>query len=246
MRIALLSDIHGNIRALASVLADADRCCADAFVSLGDMVFMGLDPQPCFDAVMARSPVIRIKGNTDANLEEVSTFVPSNPFEEQLLDLIADCDAKLSAEAKRTIAGWPIASLYRWEDTEMICCHGSPYSFSEKLLPGNGTGEALQKKLRNESAGLICCGHTHRAGDFVIAGKRIINPGAVGYAFDGDTKASYAIIDQENGAIRCEIRKISYDAEGYKKELAGQCERFPLLRSVLYALEHGLPMPNFR
>jgi putative phosphoesterase len=242
MRIALLSDIHGNIRALNAVLSDARWHGIDRYVFLGDMVFMGLAPQACLDTTMELEPLICIKGNTDANLEEISTFIPTTPFEEHLRDLIVDCDSRLNDAAKQTLAGWPATVTFNMGQVEVLFCHGSPYSASEKLLPGDATGVALQRKLEQESAQLIVCGHTHQSGDFFIGQKRVINPGAVGYSFDGDPQASYAIIEDVGSSIVCEIRKIAYDIDAYKQEIRDQLDAAcTLSKSLLHVLEHGLP-----
>ena len=242
MRIALLSDIHGNIRALNAILSDARRQSIDRYVFLGDMVFMGLAPQACLDTTMELDPLICIKVNTDANLEEISTFLPTTPYEEHLRDLIVDCDSRLNDAAKQTLASWPATATFNMGQMEVLFCHGSPYSASEKLLPGDATETALQMKLEQESAQLIVCGHTHQSGDFTIGNKRVVNPGAVGYSFNGDSKTSYAIIEDVDSSIACEIRKISYDIEAYKQEVRDQMDAAcTLSRSLLYVLEHGFP-----
>ncbi|PKL21832.1 MAG: hypothetical protein CVV48_05725 [Spirochaetae bacterium HGW-Spirochaetae-4] len=244
MRIALLSDIHGNIAALESVLADCAYNGVDSYVFLGDLVFFGLHPQECFEAVVSLAPIACIKGNTDANLEEVDTFRPSSDFERELFDCIVDCDRRLSNEAKRTIAGWPIVHPIISGVSEIIYCHGSPYSFTDKLLPEGNTEERLAKLIAGERATLVCCGHTHIPGEFHIGHKRVVNAGSIGYSFDGDRRPSYAILDIEEDQISCIMRRVDYDWNGYRKELSGVATDLPLFSSIEYAVGEGRPKPR--
>ena len=244
MRIALLSDIHGNIAALEAILADCACNGIDSYVFLGDLVFFGLYPQECFEAVMSLDPIACIKGNTDANLEEVDTFRPSNKFERELLECIVDCDRRLSNDAKRTIAGWPIVQPVTTGVFEILCCHGSPYSFTDKLLPEGNTEEQLTKRITGEHAALVCCGHTHMPGEFRIRDKRVVNAGSIGYSFDGDRRPSYAILDIEEDQISCIMRRVDYDWNSYSNELSGRVDGLPLFSSIVYAVEKGRPKPR--
>lgn len=246
MRIAVLSDIHGNIDALKAVLADCDSCKpgVEGYVFLGDLVFFGLCPQECFDLIMARNPIIKIKGNTDGNLEEVDTFKPSGEFERQLLDCIRDCCDRLSPQAVSELAGWPISQVFEISGNHVVFCHGSPYSFSDKLLPDGRTNGALADKLARDEFPLIVCGHTHCCGDFRIGGTHIVNVGAIGYCFDGDARAKYGLIDFDEKGVRCEIRKVNYERTGYLAGLQAISRRLPLFRGIVYAVEHGCPMPR--
>ncbi|MCH3915939.1 MAG: YfcE family phosphodiesterase [Spirochaetia bacterium] len=234
MRYACISDIHGNLPAFTAVIKDLSLQDIDGVIFLGDLVFLGLYPQECFDALEQLNPIICIKGNTDGNLEEVKTFTPSSEFEQELLDLILFCDDRLTSLAKETIASWPIARPLQ----DFLCCHGSPYSFKESLSDKGSLSHELKQKLSKEQAHIILAGHTHHSCDFSTMGKRIINPGAIGYAFDGDRRASYAILDGK----KVEFRHVAYDWQEYLAELNAQIKKYPLLKSIAYAIEHARPM----
>lgn len=246
MRIAVLSDIHGNIDALEAVLSDSDKHHPDAYIFLGDLVFFGLYPQECFDALSKKKPILCIKGNTDANLEEVDTFKPSNAFEEQLLHSVVDCCDRLTTNAKVEIAKWPISHSFKVAGRKIDFCHGSPFSFSDKLTSKEQIDKTLAQKIAQERMDTICCGHTHSPADFMIDGTHIINVGAVGYSFDGDVRASYGMFEIEEGRISHQIIRVEYDRNRYLSELQLICDRLPLFKSIAYALEQGTPMPNWR
>lgn len=246
MRVAVLSDIHGNIDALEAVLTDSCKQHPDAYIFLGDLVFSGLYPQECFEALSAKNPIICIKGNTDANLEEVDTFRPANTSEQQLLDSVIDCCDRLTTHAKVEIAKWPIAHSFAVAGKEIVFCHGSPFSFSDKLLPKELIDNTLAQRITKAGLLEICCGHTHSPADFSIGSTHIVNVGAVGYSFDSDTRASYGIIEIDAQRISHQIIRVDYDCERYLSELRHMCDKLPLFKSIAYAVERGTPMPKRR
>jgi putative phosphoesterase len=246
MRIAVLSDIHGNIDALEAVLSDCRKLSPDAYVFLGDLVFLGLYPQKCFDALSAIHPMLCIKGNTDANMEEVDTFCPSNTFEQQVLDCVVDCHGRLSEQAKTEIASWPIAHNFVCEGKELVFCHGSPFSFSDKLTPLEQIDQELANRLTREEIQEICCGHTHTPADFFSNSTHIVNVGAVGFSFDGDTRAAYGMIEIDDTHVAYQIIRVRYNRDRYLSELRHISERLPLFNSIVYAVETGTPKPNWR
>lgn len=244
MKIAVLSDVHGNIRALESVLDDAKELGIDQFIFLGDLVFMGLDPQLCYDKLMSRRPLITIKGNTDSNLEEIEKNNIFHDPKDQLHKLIRYCDIRLQKESKNDLETWPISQKGEIDSIPFYFCHGTPYSFSEGLTPDKEISLELSEKLGKEGVSVILCGHTHIPADFYHKGIRIINPGAIGFSFDGDVRASYAILDVKNSEVDCKIRRVDYDRESYIKEVEHASYGFNLFTKLTYALEYGRPMAN--
>lgn len=242
MKVAILGDIHGNLRALEAVLQDAITIGAEQYIFLGDLVFMGLDPQLCYDLLMEQKPMVAIKGNTDENLEDLTSFIPSSPYEESLVKLIKYCDIRMYPEAKKNLASWPIAQQIQIEGHTIICCHGTPYSNREWMQPHEPFAPVLAKKLSLEEASVILCAHTHIKSDFQHHGKRIINPGAIGYSFDGVTTASYALLDIKADSITCNHRRVEYDIKHYRQEVEHAMHGFKLFEMLDYALEHGKPM----
>ncbi|MDY4611746.1 MAG: hypothetical protein SPD11_14140 [Sphaerochaetaceae bacterium] len=75
---------------------------------------------------MSLYPFCAVKGNTDANFEELSDFVPTNDFERSLYDMIVYGDVRLSAGAKSAMKSWLIAVEREIEGRKLLFCHGSP------------------------------------------------------------------------------------------------------------------------
>ncbi len=246
MRIALISDIHANTYALKAVLADAQQRGIDRYAFLGDTVYFGLYPSQVCDLVLDLDPLVLIKGNTDENIEELDQIVPSSIFEEHLLNIAQFTYQDLNEQQRDVVRKAPISVTKNIHGHDIIFCHGSPYSFTEQLLPDAATKTSIAEKVGSEQAELILCGHTHLPGDFTVEGMRVINPGAVGYSFNGDTSAHYAILDISSSTISCTHYHIPWDSTRYIQELQDALEEFPLFESIIYALKNGRPLNNFK
>ena len=221
MKLAVISDIHGNLPALDAVLADIQSQGVDQIVNLGDIVSGGLFPAETADRLMPLN-IPTIKGNHERQLLEQA-------FSEMSL---SDRHAFTSLQA----AHWEWlktlpAQLTLHEDILLV--HGVPgddliYLLEEVTASGVGpSSEARVLALiasRNES--LILCGHTHIPRKLRLAdGRLIVNPGSVGLqAYDDDTPyahamesgsphARYAIVEQHNGLWKAELKAVEYDWE---------------------------------
>jgi predicted phosphodiesterase len=241
VRIAVISDVHGNIHAFEKVVADLVSREVDSVVFLGDLVFLGLYPQECFDLLSELDPSVAIKGNTDANIEELAGFEPSNEFERQLREMIVYADVRMTPRTKQTIRSWNIAERETIRGCATIFCHGSPYSFKDLLTEANR--DQFAARIEDERVSAIYCAHTHQSADFMIGGTSVTNFGAVGYSFDRNTTARYGIVEFSEGVRPThEILEVAYDIEKYKDEIRRQKPAF--MENLLYALEHGLPEPR--
>ena len=183
MKLAVLSDIHGNFRALEAVLQDARLGVDLIIVSWRPCILMGLIPT-MFDLLMSYKPLVTIKGNTDAQIEGVKAIKPNDEEEKLWRKFVRYTDIRLKPETKTTIKSWPIVQRGEIGEDPFIFCHGSPYSFDEAITEDIDPKSELYTKLMAEDASVILCGHTHIPADFMLGDKRIINPGAVGYSFD--------------------------------------------------------------
>ena len=239
MKIAVMGDIHGNVRALEAVLADVKTSGAQHIIFLGDLVFMGLDPQLCFDLIVSMKPLVCLKGNTDRNLEELATFVPQSEHDELMLKHIKYTDLRMYPKSKKQLADFPSSKRVEIENVSILCCHGTPYSDKEGIFKSEPFSPSLSKKLYQEQVDLVLSAHTHVPADFVRDGIRFINPGAVGYSFDGDVRASYALLTIEGSQVRCSHRRIEYDIKRYMMEVEHATEGFPLFTLLLSSLESG-------
>lgn len=228
MRIAVLADIHGNIRALEAVQQDLGRLSPDVVINLGDHVSGPLQAAPTADLLM-NEHYIQIRGNHDRQLNDRS-------FDEMGASDRA-AYAQLSSRHLDWLANLP-ASQVIGED--ILLCHGSPRDDLEYLLEevvGDGIRlscpASIGLRLRGVERSLVLCGHTHIPRDVMLPnGVRVVNPGSVGlqayddaapsvhYIENGSPMARYAIIDWAPKGARVNFVAVPYDWESASKEAA--------------------------
>lgn len=222
MRIAVISDIHGNRLALDALLADLERRPADALVCLGDAIQGG--PQPAETVARLRGlgcPIVM--GNADAwLLSGVETGAePASPERRARLDAVRAWSLdQLSADDRAFIAGFaPTVELDLAGGRRLLCFHGSPASFDELILPLTPQ-EELERALGPYADRLLCGGHTHVQQIRHLGRSFFFNPGAVGLAFRhgqpegllrADPWAEYAVLTAEGDALALEFRRVPYD-----------------------------------
>lgn len=229
MRVVVLSDIHGNLQALEAVLeAEGDRF--DALWCLGDTIGYGARPNECVDLIRARADVV-LAGNHDlAVLGKVNVARFGD-------------DAGRAARWTREVLGaeqeaW-LATLEPIDTIDAVTlAHGSPRDpIWEYVIDGPGASIAL---AHAPDAKVVLVGHTHvpmsarSVGDRVTGGhappgreeilgddvRLFANPGSVGQPRDGDSRASYLVLDIDDGVpVRVEFRRVVYDTATAAKEI---------------------------
>ncbi len=224
MRIAVISDIHGNCIALDRALEDLKRQPADQIVCLGDAIQGG--PQPAEVVSRLREigcPVVM--GNADAwLLTGIETDQePISAERRRTLDAVRDWSlSKLSAEDRDFIRGFqPTVEVKLEAGHRLLCFHGSPASFDDIMLPDT-PHDQLFKLLGEYPADALAGGHTHvqylrRIGP---DGRFSFNPGSIGLAyshhqpdegFQADPWAEYAVLTSEGPRLALEFRRVPYD-----------------------------------
>lgn len=220
MRIAIISDIHGNAVALDAALADINQHPADRLVCLGDAIQGG--PQPA--AVVARlrelgCPVVM--GNADDWLLTGEAH-GGEPVTEQQRTVRSWSLAQLTEADRAFIAAFaPTVELPLPGGQRMLCFHGSPSSFDDVLLPETPEDEVL-RLLEPLTATVLCGGHTHLQQFRRVADAVFVNPGSVGLAYDrhlaqdafrADPWAEYAVLSAEDGRLAVEFRRVPFDLD---------------------------------
>jgi predicted phosphodiesterase len=227
VRIAAVSDIHGNLPALDAVLADINRAGADVIVNLGDTVSGPLWVAETAERLMAlRLPTIR--GNHERQVLAPEPRGPADRFAAE----------RLTPGQRGWLAGLPATLLL---DADVFCCHGTPVSdtsyFLETVTGGfdRATGAAgVRAATVAEAAAragavpqrLILCGHTHTPRAALLPdGRLVVNPGSVGVqAYDDDhpqvhvvengtPHARYVLLTRAAAGWQVEFRCVPYDWE---------------------------------
>lgn len=216
IRLALLSDVHGNIAALDAVRAAVRKEKPDVVLVAGDLVLNGPEPASAVDGIreLEAEGAIVIQGNTDV---AVADFDYSAAFP-WLTDGVPDAFRAAAEWAHDALDDERLAWLRRLpserrltlEDTMFLTCHGSPGSQTQGFDLALDPSVVLELVSRTD-ARVICCGHTHLPDVRDMGWKMIVNSGSAGYVFDGDPTASWALIELEDGDLRAEIRRAPFD-----------------------------------
>jgi putative phosphoesterase len=219
MKIAVLSDIHGNVVALEAVLKDLrQQGNADHILVPGDMFAFGPAPSEVLAILQGLAKARFLLGNTERYLWEGSYPATSSgdDWHDKLLLSFRWTAERLGHEGLRFIEGLPRFQVIQDEGRRLLAVHGSPRSDEEGLNVETGV-EDLAEMSFGPKVAVLACGHTHIPMDRMIGGVRVVNAGSVGLPFDGDPRACYAVISDlaasAGGPVKVELRRVVYDIE---------------------------------
>jgi len=243
-RLVVLADIHGNSIALRAVLADlAKQGGADAVIILGDLAVFGPDPVGVLNIIRQIGSAYLIRGNTDRYLVEGK--YPGQPgsldWQSRVLASFPWTAQELGRTGLRFLADLPATQLLRLGPRHTILAvHGSPRSDEENIRPDTPVAE-LVPMINSQAYNLLLCAHTHLPCDRMVAGRRVVNVGSVGLPFDGDPRASYALVNlRPGGEYYIKFRRVSYDIEQVVRQLVAFDH--PTAEISTYNLRTALPL----
>jgi predicted phosphodiesterase len=224
MRYLVLTDIHANLEALDTCLADARRRGFDTTLLLGDIVGYGADPNVVVERVQALEPAAIVRGNHDkvaCGIDQADGF-----------NIVAKSAAIWTYDTLTPLHRAWLAALPEGPsrvDSLIEICHGSPFDEDTYIFDELDAVRALKTADRQ----LCLFGHTHypvtfeqslKTGEAVVIAEKsvsdelhiplregykyLMNPGAVGQPRDGDPRAAYAIVDTEQR--RVELIRVPY------------------------------------
>ncbi|MBI5592822.1 MAG: metallophosphoesterase family protein [Deltaproteobacteria bacterium] len=228
MRIAVLSDIHGNLDAFREVLRDMDRFRVDQVICLGDMIGYGPEPEETIRLICERA-IPCVMGNHEMAVVKPQLQEWFNP---QARESIQKTKALLSSETLLYIHGLPSSRIIEGFQFVHGCPPNSPFIYLYQL-----SESSLIKIFQKSAERIIFVGHTHNLklirfdGHSVVKNplrqgiiplnaqdKYIVNAGSVGQPRDGNNAAKYVIADTLAHSL--EVRFVPYDiAAVYRKIL---------------------------
>lgn len=232
MRIAVLSDIHGNLMACDAALRAVREWSPDRTWFLGDAVVFGPDPGPCVERLRELDPEICIEGNTDRYLTEQawSEALADESHASHAVAMALDLAYQaLSADDREYIRGFRRDVVKNVEGVSFHLCHGAPGDDEIRLAADEDPSE-VERRVAACGADAILCGHTHMPWIARIGERHLLNDGSVGYPFDGDTWGSWLALEVGSGEITsAEIRRFDFDRD----ETIRRLEDFGPLADVL-------------
>lgn len=220
MRIAVLSDIHGNRTAFDAVLADLQQTSPDMILHGGDLADAGASPAEIVDRIrdLGWQGVV---GNTDELLfrpESLREFAEQAPKLKPLIAALGEMAVTtrdlLGEERLAWLRGLPRNQLHG----SMALLHASPENLWRAPAPDASDAE-LESVYGPLGRSIAVYGHIHRPYIRNVSGMTIANAGSVGLSYDGDRRASYLLLDGTSP----EIRRVEYDLEKELKALSTCC-----------------------
>ena len=210
------------------MLADAEAQGASRWVLGGDYALFGAWPSETVQRLRRLENAIWVRGNGERWARDVGD-APDNPV---VQSAIASVRASLGDELVHGMAG--IEQLA--EDRDALICHASPPSDVRSFFPEPADDEA--ELLAGVHHRRMVFGHTHLPFRRISAVHEIelINPGSVGLPFDGDTRASYALLHRDHTV---EHRRVEYDHAAVAARLRAIGE--PWTETVARRVEHARP-----
>ena len=220
MRIAVFSDVHGNLPALKATLAAIDAEHPDAIWYAGDFVGYGPWPDECVRLIQARADVA-ISGNYDVKVLKYPRKAVKWEHSKDARKLAAFRHAyeNLAPESLAYLESLPSWQRIPFGEQRVLMIHSAPDSDREGITPDTPAAR-LEAIAATASAEVILTGHTHRPLVTRACGTLFVNPGSAGRPVDGDTRASFALVTLDESGAQAEIRRVTYPVEAVIAALA--------------------------
>jgi putative phosphoesterase len=227
MRIAFISDIHGNFTAFQAVLVDIKSQAIDQIVCLGDSVTLGPQPLEVLNALRELN-CLHVKGNHD-----MAVLDPDNAAQYEITShLIPDlhwCKNKLSTDDLNFIDSFcPTQEINLPNGSQILAFHGSPTSPTE-IIQATTPDELLDGYFKGQTADIFIGGHSHIQMVRRHDSKLILNSGSIGNAFRFSYQpgrqvhllpwAEYMLIDQSGSSMGIDARRVYFDTDELLKKV---------------------------
>ena len=196
MRLAVISDVHGNRTALAAVLEEIESAAVDRVACLGDIVGYGPNPSACTASVRQVADFV-VQGNHDRTVHTPGRYA-SHPTAGPGLRHAA---TELDEEALEWLDSLPEQRTV--DEGSVLLVHSHPEYRGRYVSP-----YAFETVAQDVDAEVLLLGHTHVQSAETAAGTLVVNPGSVGQPRDGDADAAYAIVDTETWTA--DLRRVEY------------------------------------
>ena len=193
MRFLCISDIHGDLDALAAVLATAERKSFQKLLVAGDIVFPGDQPHETWRRLVAAGAVM-VQGVSDKALAllDPADMQPKTPHEEEMVARMVKARTELGDLILERLKKLPTTARFPLEDGgELVLVHGSPADPAEAITHDMDDDE-VNALLGDDPADLVICGMSHVPFDRMVGGVRIVNVGSVGEAPGSGQRVAHA------------------------------------------------------
>jgi len=211
MRVALFSDIHGNLIALEAVLADIrTQGSFDQVVVAGDLVWAGPRPAEVVDAVQALDAAV-IQGNTDAFFQRVAGDAPPGKREDRFVTHLEWMQTTLGPARAAYLAELPFSHrIAPVPDQALLVVHANPRDQERAILPRMNQAQLDDLLAETGDWAALAFGHLHMPYCIRWRDRLLVDVASAGLPMDGDRRAAYAILTWDGAGWQAEHRRVYY------------------------------------
>ncbi len=226
MKIAVISDIHGNMQALEAVLKDIEAEQCEKIFCLGDLAMAGPQPVETIELIkklQEKGIFELIQGNTDEMIANYNDEI--NQKVKAAAPIMANAlknDAEIiPAELIKFLKNLPAQKELEIEGVKILLVHGSPRKNDENILPDLPI-EKIEELVAGTGADVVFCGHTHIPCGYQTTKTQqtVVNTGSVGRPFTPNPQSCYVVAEFNDGKIDIMHKFVDYDRELASKILA--------------------------
>lgn len=222
-RVAVITDIHGNLPALEASLAAIQAIGVDRIYCGGDLVGYGPHPNQVCSLIDERR-IPTIYGNYDyaiaREMDDCGCAYVTQHDRELGQQSVAWTLEHTDERSRAFMRELPFDMRFRLGDQDVHLVHGSPRKVNEYLFEDK-PASLYERLARAEEGQVLVFGHTHKPWIHSYGGVLFVNCGSVGKPKDGDPRAAFAILETGvDGPVRASIKRVAYDAEAVARQVA--------------------------
>lgn len=221
MKVAVISDIHGNAISFKKVIEDINSFQIDTIICCGDLTAFGIMPMEIVQYLECLDNAHIIAGNTDRWIKLI--LDGEKEFREKVVYKVEPSLAwtikKLGRYARQYIEKYPSYREVKMENKKIAIVHGSLQSDVEGIMESHDF-TTLFPVLKEKGIDCLVCGHTHIPFIKEDGETIIVNCGSVSLPYDGIPKPSWALLEINEGEkVHAEIMRTAYDRVEYVDKL---------------------------
>ena len=201
MRVLVVADIHGNRAALEAIREPFDIC-----MCVGDLVDYGPEPGACIEWVR-RNASYCVRGNHDHGVAQGVQVQGLGGFRYLTATTRPLSIAAVNSSQRRFLADLPTSKMFTIEGKRFLLVHATPRDPMDEYAPAEVSFWAA--RIAHLHVDYVIAGHTHQPYTLQVNGTTVINPGSVGLSRDGNPRAAYAVIDEDE----VHLRRVEYPIE---------------------------------
>ncbi|AOR22327.1 metallophosphoesterase family protein [Clostridium taeniosporum] len=214
MKIAIISDIHGNIYSLIRALQDIDSERVDTIICLGDLVGYGPHPNEVI-AMIKRRNILCIQGNYDKSVVDNDyTFIRETETNKFSLPWTYN---ELRTQNRYFLSNLPSSISINIQGKKILFVHGSPSILNQYLFED---AEDTKNIIETMEEDILVCAHTHIPSVKNFDKKMYINCGSIGKPKIGRPNLTYCLLDiNEINEVKTQIKELEYEYPRIVKDM---------------------------